>query len=80
MRIPRCGEFGFESSNDGRSAASLNDFVKLGAIVGDEANAFYQDIVNAPADREFYQAINHGDRIAACGGGDATRNFAAIWR
>ena len=65
--IRGCGEFCFEAPDDGRSAAFLNDFVKLRTVVGDETDAFDQDVVDAPAGRKFYQAIDHCDRFVARG-------------
>jgi hypothetical protein len=74
------GQFCFEGPDNGGSASFLNDFVKLGTVISHEANAFNQDIVDAPTGWKFDQTIDHREWLAARGSGDAGGNFTAVRR
>src|SRR5262249_27912884 len=64
---------------DGGSATFLDDFFKLGAVIGNETDAFDKNVVNAPARRKSCHAIDDGDGLVARGKGDPGGNFATVW-
>ena len=72
------GEFILEGPDDSWGPALLNDFCKLRAVIGHEADAFYKDVINAPAGRKPCHAIDNGDGLVVGGKRDATGNFAAV--